>query len=369
MSGIESKLDKAGMAFILCGDKIYDDTRRTRNEVITGMRDIAAVTRTLVFATNPAPQEYSNEEVEKKARESGDSVEGMDYIIWQSIHAILNQDGTVTSKIKSIKVELKSIGSFLERYHGKQQAALNGYNGTLPFELYNKNGDAPGWLHHLFHPDEPNAINPITGSPSHVKDLYNFVKYEKPDTPQSNRRTTRMKPKYLVYLLFADKDGKYPFAAISFKWDELAERLNSFAYGSFSPSWTLPDKAQQATGQWLDGHLVQGKPDSAPGRNDGFGWCWYVEMERIKDIARVTMIGDGEAIIKWLTEKMKMEDEKAAEKARIAAESDKQISEEEARKAEGLKIFCERRAKQRPVIISKRYQWLKDHSDGRHIDR
>lgn len=364
--GIKSKLDKAGMAFMLCGDQIWDDTRRRRNEEITGEEFIAGAEKTPVVAVNPDPERYSNEDVEKEARTTGDSVEGMDYIIWQSIRATLNPDGSITSINKGIKVELKSISSFLERYHGKQQAALNAESGTLPFELYNKNGNAPGWLHHLYHPDEPNAINPVTGSPAYEKELYNFEKYEKPDTPQPNRRTTHVKPKHLIYLLFADKDGKYPFAAISFKWDELAERLNTFANGSFFPNWTLPDNAQQATGQWLDKHLVSGKRDSTPGKNDGYGWCWHVEMERIKDLARVTMIGDGEEIKKRLTEKIKTEDEEAVEKAR--KENAKQRTEEEARKAEGLKNFCKNRAEQRPVIISRRYQWLKDHSDGRHID-
>ena len=358
MSKMESKLDKAGMAFMLCGDKIPDDTRRRRNEIITGVEFIAGVSRTPVFVTNPDQENYSNADVKKKGQDVGDSVEGMDYIIWQSVHATLTPDGNITSTNKGIKVELKSIGSFLERYHGKKQAALNGKSGTLPFELYNKNGDAPGWLLHLYHPDKPNAINPITGSPAYEKDLYNFVKYEKPDTPQPNRQTTRVKPHYLVYLLFADKDGKYPFAAISFKWDELAERLNSFADGSFFPNWTLPDEAQQATGQWLDGHLVSGRPDSAPGKNDGFGWCWHVEMERINDLARVTMIGDEERI--------------KARMAELAAEKQKEAEEkkQEAQKdgKNGLINFFETKKAAIPGVINDRYQWLKDHSDGRRID-
>ena len=334
MSEIESTLDHAGMAFMLCGD---DDTaeaeqktayflsgseRTRRAEIITGLENISFVTNKTKFVGEWTARDQRKGEV--------------------IVKAIGGKDFGIATQCGRYNVELKSIGSFLERKHGDEHTVLNNDHGTLYVELYNSSGARPGWIIHYLDPDNDMTKRLDSLPDPEEKDTQEATRAHDPATPAPERYTTYVSPHYLIYLLFADNDGKLPFAAISFDFDSFKKKLSDLTGETVSEVYFLflPDNAADILNMpkkgdagvcslteegrrdypWMEGRVTKA---------GGTGYCWHIPMNELADIARVTMIG-----------------------------GEKQIKD-------CLKLT----APGREQLIDARYQWLKDHSDGRHIDK
>ena len=327
MSEMESRLNDAGMAFMV-GDQVGSviaplsdgleamTHKAEKNIIITGMADIDVVCRP---SSDPALGE--------KGEELAKCIGGMDYLI-----------GPHKGKAKF--VELKSIGHFLDRDHGDACPILKNDHGTLYVELYNSSGKRPGWMIHYLKPDEDREKELDSLPDPKEKDTEAATRAHDPATPARKRYTTYVPPHYLIYLLFADDAGTLPFAAISFDFDSFKEKLTAMTDGDLADDfvWILPDRAAEilnmpergkagvcsltAQGRrvhpWMEGRVIKA---------GGTGYCWHIPMDELADIARVTMIGDEAQVKAWLA-----------------------------------MDYSERKQ-----LIDNRYQWLKDHSDGRHI--
>jgi hypothetical protein len=271
------------MAFMLCGEGPQNKTRKKRAAIVTGIEPVVFVERPPVTVINPRPDIY--QDAEEKGREAADHVEGMDYIVYQVVKVSENKETQQTTVYSEGKlVELKSIANYLNRDdHNGLLPNLLTRNGTIYFELYNKKGNAPGWLHHFYHPDRPDAINPATKKQAVTKRIYELVTYPDHNTPPDIRPTTYFEPHYLVFLIFADTEGKYPIATISLEWDKIKDKLNSKAQGLFYPEWRMPKSAKEAM------QLEQFKGWTVKG--EGCGYCWHVPIEEFWREARITMIG------------------------------------------------------------------------------
>lgn len=331
--GIDHKLNDAGMAFMV-GDQVgsvvdpqSDELeamtyKAERNIIITGKTDIDVVYR-------PSSDPALGDKGEMLAKCIG----GMDYLI-----------GPHKGKAKF--VELKSIGSFLERDHGEDYPILNNDHGTLYVELYNDSGERPGWMIHYLKPDRDRTkkLDSLPDPAIEKKNSPAMIHAHDPATPAPERFPTYFPPHYLIYLLFADDDGTLPYAAISFEFDSFKKKLSDLTgeavsemYWVLPPEAALPDRAAdilkpgsrgvcslteqgRRSHQWMEGRVIKAK---------GTGYCWHIPMDELADIARVTMIGDEAQI----------------------------------------KKYFKARASKKKQLIDTRYQWLKDHSDGRRIDR
>jgi len=332
MSEIESTLDQAGMAFMLCGDDDAADeeqkiaymaggTERTRRaEIITGLEKVASVNNKAKFVGEWRPED------KRKGVEIVKAIGGKDF-------GILTEYGWRA-------VELKSIGSFLERHHKGSYHVLNNDHGTVYVELYNSSGEKPGWMIHYLSPDTDmeKELDSLPDPAIEKKNSPAMIRAHNPATPAPERFTTYVKPHYLIYLLFADEAGTLPFAAISFEWDSFKEKLSDLTGEAVSEVYWmfLPDEAAQILEKGSAGVCSltdEGRRsflwmESRVTKAAGTGYCWHIPMNELADIARVTMIGD---------------------EAQVKAQLDKDFPD-------------------RKKLIDARYQWLKDHSDGRHID-
>lgn len=336
MSEMESKLDKAGMAFMLCSD---DDTaeptqkiaymfggaseRTRRAEIITGLEDVVFVTDKAKFVGEWRPQDQRKGEITNKA--------------------IGGKDFGIATQCGGYNVELKSIGHFLDRDHGKDYPILNNDHGTLYVELYNDSGERPGWMIHYLSPDKDRSkkLDSLPDPAIEKKNSPAMIRAHDPAAPAPERFQLYVKPHYLIYLLFADDAGTLPFAAISFDFDSFNKRLSDLTgeavseiYWMFFPKdaadiLNMPEKGEAGVCSltdegrrdfpWMEGRVIKAAKT---------GYCWHIPMDELANIARVTMIGD---------------------EAQIKAQLDIDYPE-------------------RKQLIDTRYQWLKDHSDGRHID-
>lgn len=330
MSEMYSSLDKAGMAFMLCGD---DDTaeptqkiaymfggaseRTRRAEIITGLEDVVFVTDKAKFEGEWRPQDQRKGAI--------------------MVKAIGGKDFGIATKYGGYNVELKSIGHFLDRDHGKDYPILNNDHGTVYVELYNSSGERPGWMIHYLSPDTDMEKELDSLPDPEEKDTPAAIRAHDPATPAPERYTTYVRPHYLIYLLFADDAGTLPFAAISFDFDSFEKKLSDLTGEAVSEVYWifLPDRAADILSPgakgvcsltdegrrsfpWMEGRVIKA---------GGTGYCWHIPMDELADIARVTMIGDEAQVKAWLA-----------------------------------MDYPERKQ-----LIDTRYQWLKDHSDGRHI--
>lgn len=330
MSEMEpSKLDKAGMAFLV-GDQVesnFNDISSFEamtykvdiNRIITGWKEINIVCR-------PG----SDPSLGNKGELLAKCIGGMDYKIGEH-------------KQKTCRVELKSIGHFLDRDHGKDYPILNNDHGTLYVELYNDSGERPGWMIHYLSPDKDRSkkLDSLPDPAIEKKNSPAMIRAHDPAAPAPERFQLYVKPHYLIYLLFADDAGTLPFAAISFDFDSFNKRLSDLTgeavseiYWMFFPKdaadiLNMPEKGEAGVCSltdegrrdfpWMEGRVIKAAKT---------GYCWHIPMDELANIARVTMIGD---------------------EAQIKAQLDIDYPE-------------------RKQLIDTRYQWLKDHSDGRHID-
>jgi len=187
-------------------------------------------------------------------------------------------------------LELKSISENLSRRHidMADDRAVNGRPGTVYFELYQQsnNGYNAGSLLQWYFP--PDLVN------------------EDGQIEVNDRKAKHVSPHYVLFLLFADAmedKGKeyyppeelpaYPVATIAFKWDELKTRLNEITEGELTTPGAMPPELtnEEAGEQWENGKQWHGG-DIISGQNRRTGICWYVPLDRLQDIATVTIIGN-----------------------------------------------------------------------------
>lgn len=208
-------------------------------------------------------------------------------------------------------LELKSISENLSRYHNPNpqppktspfkainerkevlppdiERPVNRTPGTVYFELYQQgNGgfSAGSLLQWYFPPDPVNEDGQIEVWDDKAK---------------------HVTPHYVLFLLFADAmkgQGKeyyppeelpaYPVATIAFKWDELKTRLNEITEGQLTTPGAMPPNLTNEAAQKMNGILWHGG-DILKGEGKTTGLCWYVPLDRLQDIATVTIIGNPE---------------------------------------------------------------------------
>lgn len=298
-----SNVDIAGMAIILSGTQ---KERCERLRAIIGEENIVAVEQPWKTLIRPAVrrEERDGELVSEQVidvfcpdGENTDTVienafkriEGRDVDIWRQAGI----PGAVDIKERYF-CEVKSICEYLSRYHAKlylrnkkekdsdpdkindphpEARPINGDAGTVYFELYQAGGNR-GALFDWYFPDASNEDGQIA--------IYN-------DKPK------HVSPHYVVFLLFADAMSDeeedlpmYPVAAISFKWDELKSRLNEMS-GDRIENDTMPKRLSSEEKQKKTGlHRMGGDIIDAVQA----GLCWHVSLDRLADIARVTIIGN-----------------------------------------------------------------------------
>lgn len=295
-----SNVDIAGMSFLLSGTP---QERCKRLETILGEADIKDACqpwKNLVRAAVRREErngELVSEEVINVFSPDGKNpdtvienafkrIEGRDIDIFCAADGIPGSLGVVQRRF----CEVKSICEYMSRYHSNlylwngeekkkesdphpEARPINGKAGTVYFELYQERGGR-GALFDWYFPDDGNEDGQI--------EVF-------------NDRPTHVSPHYVVFLLFADAmdDEKkelprYPVAAISFKWEELKSRLNEMSGGRIEnddmPKSLSLEKKQKETGlHRMGGDIISAK---------GTGLCWHVSLDKLSDIARVTIIGN-----------------------------------------------------------------------------
>lgn len=166
---------------------------------------------------------------------------------WDNGRLVLSEDGTS----KQVLIEVKTIKNFLGRNNdGGEQT------GTLPFEMWQtKYCTFYGWLYAMIHPEE-----------------YNRLQMERRDNAPAGKRNKfkpAVTPEYFVFCLSDQADNIFSF--ISFKFDELVDRLEKIETRWTLKEWNLP----MVKDQNYDGIVYN---------------VWQVPFQRVQDLARVTML-------------------------------------------------------------------------------
>ncbi len=245
---------------------ITDDT-----DIVTGVRSLTAY----------------GENINIREKKPGDAAEGEKKIRLTYSEVITDFLGSVEGwdidleilhgMYRNRRVEVKSIQNFLNRYHTRQPE-LNLDEGSLYFELYNqaRSGSSYGSLYHMLYPDRCSREGCL------IKILDpELIGAERSTLPVPARRTSYLEPDYLVFLLYITRNDPHPFAAVSFEWKSLKEKLSSLR-DDIWPKWRIPKYDAVSREQWVVNN------------------CWHVPMTELVDVARITMIEpiDGEKVIK-----------------------------------------------------------------------
>lgn len=274
MGDISSTVDQAGTRVVMSLD---GDGKRMRRYIfrLTEMlgETVADIQPPRGILELPEGYTGSTEEVEilqQKTNELTKRVAGCDFRVYTPLFGWES-------------VELKSITQYMNRDHGEWQPLLNAPCGTVYFEMLNESGYGWGWLHHYYKPDSMTTVNVLgENNRAHKKELDKVdLEGSHLSTPAEERDTTRKEPVYLLYLLFR-KNEKELVASIAFNWVQLKYRLNELTGGELVKLWDeKPNPKRLKEKPWAEGWIVKGRTG---------GYCWHVPMDKLADIARVTMI-------------------------------------------------------------------------------
>lgn len=287
--------DIAGMNFLLKGTR---EEKAKRFQIILDEENIIDAVKpsdSLIKPTRRIIQEKTGKVVSDEVIDTFDPADGgKDQVVFNAFNRIEGRDIDIIKKVflpgavTRTFLELKSVSENLSRYHKNMEPdrPVNRTPGTVYFELYQQsnNGFSAGSLLQWYFPPDP--VN------------------EDRQIEVWNDKAKHVTPHYVLFLLFADAmkdEGKeqytpdeipaYPVATIAFKWDELKTRLNEITGGKFATPGEMPneltnDEAQKMNGvYWHDGDIIKGT-----GKKTGV--CWYVPLDRLQDIATVTIIGN-----------------------------------------------------------------------------
>lgn len=287
---LPSPNDIAGMNFLLRGT---DEEVAARFQTILNEPDIVSVD----FPTDADTPRRMTARDEQGNIIFDQVVNIYDLIVYNALERIEGRDIEIVKAGEIIPyvttrsfLELKSISENLSRYHANMAAdrPVNRTPGTVYFELYQQSngGFSAGSLLQWYSPDPVNEDGQIEVWDDKAK---------------------HVTPHYALFLLFADamKDERkrsyepeelpaYPVATIAFKWhdpDELKTRLNEITEGQLTTPGAMPPHLTNEEAEKMNGVLWHGG-DILKGGGRTTGLCWYVPLDRLQDIATVTIIGD-----------------------------------------------------------------------------